>query len=146
MKKSQEFLYLDQQLCFKLYLASKTVTQAYGPMLKTLGLTYPQYLVMLVLWEAEPMSVKELGARLHLDSGTLSPLLKKLQDKKIVEKVRSREDERSVVISLTVGGKKLKEKAFSVQTNIRQEICLDDPNLMQLMTMLDSFTAGFHEK
>lgn len=146
MKKSQEFLYLDQQPCFKLYLASKTVIQAYGPLLKLLALTYPQYLVMLVLWEAEPMSVKELGSRLHLDSGTLSPLLKKLQDKKIVEKVRSLEDERSVVISLTAAGKKLKEKAYSVQTNIRQEICLNDPNLHQLMAMLDAFTAGFHDK
>jgi len=115
-------------------------------MLKALALTYPQYLVMLVLWEAEPMSVKDLGSRLHLDSGTLSPLLKKLQDKNIVEKVRSREDERSVVISLTAAGKKLKEKAFSVQTNIRQEICLNDPSLTQLMTMLDTFTAGFHDK
>lgn len=146
MKKSLDFLYLDGQPCFKLYLASKTIIQSYGPLLKPLGLTYPQYLVMLVLWEAEPMSVKELGNRLHLDSGTLSPLLKKLQDKKIVEKVRSKEDERSVVISLTAAGKKLKEKAYSVQTSIRQEICLNDQRLNELTCMLDEFTASFQDK
>jgi DNA-binding MarR family transcriptional regulator len=146
MKKSLEILNLDDQPCFKLYLASKTIIQSYGPLLKPLGLTYPQYLVMLVLWEAEPMSVKELGNRLHLDSGTLSPLLKKLQDKKIVEKVRSKEDERSVVISLTVAGRKLKEKAFSVQSSIRQEICLNDQRLTELTSMLDEFTASFQDK
>lgn len=143
MKKSQEFIYLNQQPCFKLYLASKTIIQAYGPLLKPLGLTYPQYLVMLVLWETEPLSVKELGTRLHLDSGTLSPLLKKLQDKKIVEKVRSKEDERSVVISLTSGGKKLKDKAYTVQTGIRQVIALAEADLQALKAMLDTFTAGF---
>ncbi|MBC7658214.1 MAG: MarR family transcriptional regulator [Chitinophagaceae bacterium] len=145
MKKQQvqEFNYLDQQPCFKLYLASKTVIQAYGPLLKSLGLTYPQYLVMVVLWETEPLAVKDLGARLHLDSGTLSPLLKKLQDKKFVEKDRSKDDERSVLISLTAAGRKLKEKAYGVQSDIRAGICLHDEKLKELTEMLDSFTEGF---
>ena len=142
MKKQQEFIFLEQQPCFKLYLASKTVIQAYAPLLKPLGLTYPQYLVMLVLWESEPLSVKELGGRLHLDSGTLSPLLKKLQDKKIVEKVRSKDDERSVLISLTSAGKKLKEKVYSVQTHIRHQICFNDQRLAEFTGMLDIFTAN----
>ncbi|RZA24842.1 MAG: MarR family transcriptional regulator [Proteobacteria bacterium] len=144
MKKSADSLSLESQTCFRLYLASKSVIQAYTPFLKPLDLTYPQYLVMLVLWESEPLSVKDLGAKLYLDSGTLSPLLKKLQDKKIVEKVRSKEDERSVVISLTPQGRKLKDKAFAVQTGVRKEICLDDDKLSSLNVMLDDFTGSFY--
>jgi DNA-binding MarR family transcriptional regulator len=144
MKKSADSLSLDAQTCFRLYLASKSVIQAYTPFLKPLGLTYPQYLVMLVLWESEPLSVKELGLKLYLDSGTLSPLLKKLQEKRIVEKVRSKQDERSVVISLTPQGRRLKEKAFAVQGGIRKEICLNDDNLSSLNTMLDEFTGSFY--
>ncbi|MES2744326.1 MAG: MarR family transcriptional regulator [Bdellovibrionota bacterium] len=144
MKKSADSLSLELQTCFRLYLASKSVIQAYTPFLKPLDLTYPQYLVMLVLWESEPLSVKDLGAKLYLDSGTLSPLLKKLQDKKIVEKVRSKEDERSVVISLTPQGRKLKDKAFAVQTGVRKEICLDDDKLSSLNVMLDDFTGSFY--
>lgn len=144
MKKTVDTLLLDAQTCFRLYLASKSVIQAYTPFLKPLGLTYPQYLVLLVLWESEPLSVKDLGGRLHLDSGTLSPVLKKLQDKKIVEKVRSKTDERSVVISLTPMGRKLKEKALTVQNGVRSGICLADEKISELNTMLDAFTASFY--
>lgn len=144
MKKTADALHLDAQTCFRLYLASKSVIQAYTPFLKPLGLTYPQYLVMLVLWETEPLSVKDLGNRLYLDSGTLSPLLKKLQDKKIVEKVRSKEDERSVVISLTSFGRKLKEKAYAVQTGVHNEICLSEERLHEMNELLDTFTSSFY--
>lgn len=144
MKKTADALHLDAQTCFRLYLASKSVIQAYTPFLKPLGLTYPQYLVMLVLWETEPLSVKDLGNRLYLDSGTLSPLLKKLQDKKIVEKVRSKEDERSVVISLTSFGRKLKEKAYAVQTGVHNEICLSEERLHEMNGLLDTFTSSFY--
>lgn len=144
MNKPADALNLDAQTCFRLYLASKSVIQAYTPFLKPLDLTYPQYLVMLVLWETEPLSVKDLGAKLFLDSGTLSPLLKKLQDKKIVEKVRSKEDERSVVISLTPAGRKLKERAYGVQTGVRRVICMSDEKINEMNVMLDTFTTSFY--
>lgn len=144
MTKTADVPQLDAQTCFRLYLASKSVIQAYTPFLKPLGLTYPQYLVMLVLWETEPMSVKDLGSRLYLDSGTLSPLLKKLQDKKIVEKIRSKEDERSVMISLTPNGRKLRERANAVSTGVRKEICMTDEKMKELDILLDSFSSSFY--
>jgi len=145
MKKTPEFLSLDTHTCFRLYLASKSIIQAYSVHLKTLDLTYPQYLVMMVLWESEPLSVKDLGARLYLDSGTLSPLLKKLQEKNYVDKVRSSEDERSVLVSLTVTGKKLKDKTVQVQSTMRSAVCFTDESLGELNTMLDDFTASIQQ-
>ncbi len=144
MKRTADALHLDAQTCFRLYLASKSVIQAYTPFLKPLGITYPQYLVMLVLWENEPLTVKDLGQKLFLDSGTLSPLLKKLQDKKVVEKVRSKEDERSVLISLTPAGRKMKEKAFVVQDGMRKVICMNDEMIGALDNLLDTFTKSFY--
>ena len=107
-------LRLDRQICFALYNASRAVTQAYVPLLAPLGLTYPQYLVMLVLWEEDGASVKELGQRLSLDSGTLTPLLKRLEEAKLVSRTRSEEDERVVRIALTAAGKKLERKAADI--------------------------------
>lgn len=102
---------LEEQLCFALYSASRALTRAYQPLLEPLGLTYPQYLVMLVLWEGEARSVSELGARLGLDSGTLTPLLKRLEEAKLVERRRDAEDERVVHISLSPAGAALQERA-----------------------------------
>ncbi|WP_059387987.1 MarR family winged helix-turn-helix transcriptional regulator, partial [Arthrobacter sp. Hiyo1] len=96
---------LDRQVCFALYSASKAATAVYRPVLDELGLTYPQYLVMLVLWENEPRSVRELGTELGLDSGTLSPLLKRLEAMGLVERRRSVEDERRVEIHLSDAGR-----------------------------------------
>src|SRR5689334_2025135 len=98
---------LDRQVCFALYSASRAATAVYRPVLDELGLTYPQYLVMLVLWESEPRGVKELGGELGLDSGTLSPLLKRLETLGLVERRRSGEDERRVAIHLTPAGRKI---------------------------------------
>ena len=109
-----EALKLDNQLCFPLYAAARKITGAYAPILKPLGLTYTQYLVMLVLWEKEKVSVKSLGETLWLDSGTLTPLLKKLEAKGLVTRVRSRQDERSVEIGLTEEGRALREKAADI--------------------------------
>ena len=95
---------LDEQICFALYNASRAMTARYKALLEPLGLTYPQYLVMLVLWEAQPVTVSELGERLVLDSGTLSPLLKRLESAGLIARIRSTEDERSVLISLTAAG------------------------------------------
>jgi DNA-binding MarR family transcriptional regulator len=107
-------LKLDAQLCFLLYTATRTVTQAYGPLLGPLGLTYPQYLVMLVLWEQDGVSVGRLGQRLYLDSGTLTPLLKRMEAQGLVERRRSQDDERVVEIHLTEAGRALRERATGV--------------------------------
>jgi DNA-binding MarR family transcriptional regulator len=105
---------LDDQLCFALYAASRAVTARYRPMLEELGLTYPQYLVMMLLWEEDNQTVGQLGTRLALDSGTLSPLLKRLTAAGLVTRHRRIEDERSVSISLTPAGRALKDKALPV--------------------------------
>ena len=101
---------LDDQICFSLYLAAKTMTQVYQPVLKPFDLTYPQYIALLVLWERDGISVKDLGERLHLDSGTLSPLLKKLEARGLVERSRDPDDERSVTLVVTQEGHALKRK------------------------------------
>lgn len=107
-------LRLADQLCFSLYAASRAVTAAYGPLLAPLGLTYPQYLVMLVLWETDGVSVKSIGEALALDSGTLTPLLKRLETQGLLTRARSVDDERVVEIHLTAEGKKLKAKARTI--------------------------------
>lgn len=115
--KADELLKLDNQLCFQLYSASRLMTKLYQPLLKPLDLTYPQYLVMLVLWE-QPMghkfTVTELGERLYLDSGTLTPLLKRLESKRLIQRQRSSEDERQVWVKLTTSGEGLKQQAKRV--------------------------------
>jgi len=111
-------LKLDKQVCFALYAASRAVTQAYRPLLDALGLTYPQYLVMLVLWERGPVTVKELGTTLDLDSGTLSPLLKRLAAAGLVVRERSVDDERSVHVRLTDAGAELRQRAATVPRRI----------------------------
>src|SRR6218665_1674608 len=103
-------LCLENQLCFKLYAISRQVTNRYRPVLDALDITYPQYLVMLVLWEEKSITVKELGFRLYLDSGTLTPLLKRLEQKKFLSRQRDAADERSVIIALSAEGKKLQQK------------------------------------
>ena len=108
---SDEALRLDNQLCFALYSASLAMTKLYKPLLADLGLTYPQYLVMLVLWERDDQSVSDIGEQLFLDSGTLTPLLKRLEAAGLVERARSAEDERRVHVSLTAAGRKLKLRA-----------------------------------
>lgn len=111
-------LKLDNQLCFPLYALSKEITRRYTPFLDALDLTYPQYLVMLVLWEHGEQSVNQIGAKLHLDSGTLTPLLKRLQAKALVERTRSSTDERSVLIRLTDSGKALEHTAAQIPAQI----------------------------
>lgn len=117
-------LRLDDQLCFSLYAASRAVTSAYTPLLAPLGLTYPQYLVMLVLWEGDGLSVKALGERLVLDSGTLTPLLKRLEAQGLVQRRRSTQDERVVELFLTAAGSNLRERAATIP---EQLLCLFAP-------------------
>ena len=108
------WLALDHQLCFALYSASLAMTKLYKPMLDRLGLTYPQYLAMLALWERDGLMVSELGERLYLDSGTLTPLLKRLESAGLVGRIRDTADERRVHITLTAQGRKLKAQAQKI--------------------------------
>jgi DNA-binding MarR family transcriptional regulator len=111
-------LHLDNQLCFALYSSSLTMTKLYKPVLDKLGLTYPQYLVMLALWERDGLTVSELGERLFLDSGTLTPLLKRMETSGLVQRERAREDERRVIVSLSPAGRRMKEGAHAVPEEI----------------------------
>src|SRR5438874_2316484 len=111
-------LLLGNQLCFAVYSTAHAFNRFYKPLLDRLGLTYPQYLVMLVLWEEDGMSVKAIGERLFLDSGTLTPLLKRLEAAGLVKRTRSSEDERQVIVALTAQGEALKEKARSLPLSI----------------------------
>jgi len=118
MPSSSDPLHLDQQLCFALYAATRAVQRAYGPLLEPLGVTYPQYLVLLVLWEEDDVPVKFLGERLALDSATLTPLLKRLEQQGIVARERDENDERVVRISLTAAGRALRTKARKIPAGI----------------------------
>ena len=130
-----EQLRLSNQLCFPLYALSRKVTSHYLPLLEKIGLTYPQYLVMLVLWEDDALSVKELGKKLMLDSGTLSPLLKKLEDRQLLTRKRLKEDERIVIISLTDSGEELKERASSIPEQVKCSLDLSYQELEQLRSL-----------
>lgn len=118
MKTQSNPLRLSQQLCFQLYTAARFMIQAYQPFLKPLDLTYPQYLVLLVLWENDGLTIGEIGAALYLDSGTLSPLLKRLLAKGLIIKERDASDERAVRVQLTAKGRKLEQKAQCVPGDI----------------------------
>jgi DNA-binding MarR family transcriptional regulator len=111
---TDDVLKLDNQLCFAVYACAREFTKLYHPLLKELGLTYTQYVTMLALWERDRVTVKHLGHRLYLDSGTLTPLLKKLEAMGLITRARDKQDERSVIIELTEHGKHLKEKALDI--------------------------------
>jgi len=131
-------LLLDNQLCFALYSTSLAMTKLYKPLLDELGLTYPQYLVMLVLWERDGLMVSELGERLFLDSGTLTPLLKRLESAGLIARIRAVEDERRVHITLTAAGRKLRAKAQKVPGCILSASQCSIPELVQLTTQIRS--------
>ena len=135
-------LALDRQVCFALAVASRSVVGLYRPVLEPLGLTHPQYLVMLALWEHESLSVKELGRHLHLDSGTLSPLLKRLTAAGLVSKQRQEADERSVVVSLTADGRALRQRAEQVPHEIVRRLGLEVEELAALRDALTRVIAA----
>lgn len=111
---SPPLLRLDNQVCFALYSASLAMTKLYKPLLDAIGLTYPQYLVLLVLWEQDGLTVSELGERLFLDSGTLTPLLKRLETAGLVSRLRDTQDERRVLVRLSAAGRELKQRAARI--------------------------------
>jgi DNA-binding MarR family transcriptional regulator len=127
-----QLLRLDNQLCFALYSASLAMTKLYKPLLEELGLTYPQYLVMLVLWERDGVAVSDIGERLSLDSGTLTPLLKRLESAGFVSRIRDVQDERRVHITLTASGRRLKQRAHKIPGCIIEATQCDLPEVVRL--------------
>lgn len=138
-------LRLENQLCFPLYACAKEVVRRYRPMLDELGITYTQYIAMMALWEHRSMSVKDLGALLCLDSGTLTPLLKKLEEKGFVERSRDTGDERILIVSVTDAGMELREKALSVPGAIASCIPLSFEDASTLARILRTMMADFRK-
>lgn len=134
-------LTLEHQICFQLYTASKELTRLYRPILAPLNLTYSQYLVMLVLWEEEGIDLKQVGERLTLDSGTLSPLVKRLMQIGYVEKVRAQDDERRIVLTLTDSGRALREQAEGVPRQVSGMLKIDEATYVAYMEMLIDIKA-----
>ncbi len=126
-------LTLDNQLCFTIYACAKEITGLYRPWLETLGLTYTQYITLLVLWENDAITLKELGERLFLDSGTLTPLLKKMEAAGLLYRLRSKEDERTLRIRLTAQGRELKKEAYEVAEKVfdASQLSVEEARLIQ---------------
>ncbi|MFJ7078020.1 MarR family winged helix-turn-helix transcriptional regulator [Streptomyces sp. NPDC098781] len=138
-------LLLDDQLCFALYAASRAVTARYRPLLEELGLTYPQYLVMLTLWERDAISVRDLGTTLQLESSTLSPLLKRLEAAGLLRRERRPDDERSVALRLTEAGAKLRDRANTVPLAIGDAMGLTPQQDALAKELLRQITANVTE-
>ncbi|WP_292043081.1 MULTISPECIES: MarR family winged helix-turn-helix transcriptional regulator [unclassified Brevundimonas] len=139
-----DLLRLDRQVCFPLYAATNLLTRLYGPVLAELGLTYPQYLVLLVLWETQPLSVGDLGRRLYLDSGTLTPLLKRMEQAGLVTRTRDPDDERRVLIDLTSAGKAMKARASHVPATLAAGRSTEDLDALrdQVNELVRTLTPG----
>ena len=136
MEKAYEALRLENQLCFPLYACARETIKLYKPFLEEMDLTYTQYIVMMVLWERQSVSVKEMGEALYLDSGTLTPLLKKMEAKGLLTRRRSAEDERSLIVSLTEQGLALREQAIEVPYKMAKCVKLDREESFELYRLL----------
>jgi DNA-binding MarR family transcriptional regulator len=136
--KGDDPLLLDRQVCFPLYAASNLLTRVYRPVLEPLGLTYSQYLVMLVLWERSPASVGDLGERLYLDTGTLTPLLKRMEQGGFINRRRDPEDERRVLVALTPHGRDLRDAALAVPETLTDQLGLNDTEVDELRTSVSA--------
>ncbi len=145
--KSQQYeiLKLKNQICFPLYACAKEVTRSYRKPLEELGLTYTQYIVMLALWEFGDMSESQIGEKVHLDSGTLTPLLKRLEKQGLLKRKRDKEDERQLIVALTAKGKALREKALKIPGMLKGCIDLSDKELIQLKKLLDKALKRMEE-
>lgn len=138
-----EMLKLENQLCFPLYACAKEVVRRYMPLLEPLGLTYTQYLAMMVMWEHKSISVKDMSKLLYLDSGTLTPMLKKMEKAGLISRRRSEKDERMVIVSITERGEALQEKAAEIPVKIAGCLTLDSDEAMQLYTLLHKLMKTF---
>ncbi|KHD36307.1 MarR family transcriptional regulator [Clostridium acetobutylicum] len=132
-----EQLKLKYQLCFSIYASSRAITKVYKPFLNKLGLTYPQYLVMLVLWEEKSITLKDLGNKLYLDSGTLTPLLKRLEGLNLIERKRSSLDERLLSVNITEKGEELKKDALEIPSCVLKSTNTDIETLKRIKTDID---------
>ena len=137
----QDPLDLDNQLCFALYAAAHAIKKAYRPLLDDLGLTYPQYLILLVLWKTDALKVSEIGERLSLDSGTLTPVLKRLEAASLIRRTRRLTDEREVEIALTPAGRALRDKAVGVRCRIVEQLQMSEREIAALRHDLDGVIA-----
>ncbi|MBR6114408.1 MAG: MarR family transcriptional regulator [Oscillospiraceae bacterium] len=138
-------LKLENQLCFPLYAASREVIKQYRPFLDALDLTYTQYITMMVFWEEKKISVKELGKKLYLDSGTLTPVLKSLESKGFVNRYRSTEDERVLIVEITEKGEALRDKALNIPAEVSRYIRLEKEEADQLYRLLYKILQGITE-
>ncbi len=141
----EDLLKLDKQLCFSVYVLHREIMQCYRPILKNIGLTYPQYITMMTLWEKDDVTVNQVGKILQLDNGTLTPLLKRLESKGYLERKRSKEDERVVKINLTKKGLKLKEDATCIPIELAKAMNLNLEEMEQLKTLSDKVVQKINQ-
>ena len=144
--KNEECLRLENQICFPMYVASKEIVRRYIPLLSALDLTYTQYITLLALWEKDHITVKELGEKLYLDSGTLTPLLNKLEKKGYIIKNKSDKDGRELVVIVTDKGHELKKKALEVPPEIAKCVCLEKEAAIVFYQLLHKVLNGFYGK
>ena len=142
---SDDILKLENQICFPIYAASRLLTRAYKPYLDKLNITYPQYLILLVLWEHTQLSVKEIGEKLYLDSGTLTPLLKRMEKADLVKRERSHEDERRLLVTITEKGQLLKEEALTIPKSMFCQYSNEDFSLIDLRDELKKLISIFEK-
>ena len=141
----EDLLKLDKQLCFSVYVLHREIMQCYRPILKNIGLTYPQYITMMTLWEKDDVMVNQVGEILQLDNGTLTPLLKRLESKGYLERKRSKEDERVVKINLTEKGIKLKQNASFIPIELEKAMNLNLEEMEQLKTLSDKVVQKINQ-
>ena len=145
MEQNYDALKLDNQLCFPLYACSREITKLYHPYLTKLDLTYTQYITMMLLWEFDTMTAKELGKRLYLDSGTLTPVLRSLEEKGFVHRRRSSEDERVLIVKLTEKGAELREDALAVPYQVVHCVNFSEEEAIQLQQLLYKLLSALPE-
>lgn len=141
-----EALRLDNQLCFPLYACAKEIVRRYKPFLDEIDLTYTQYIAMMVLWEEREINVKELGSRLYLDSGTLTPVLKRLEQKGFITRQRDDKDERVLIVSITKEGDELKDKAVDIPVKMAGCVSLEPQDAAELYRLLHKLLFGFEQQ
>jgi DNA-binding MarR family transcriptional regulator len=140
-----DMLKIENQICFPLYVCSKEIIRKYKPFLDEIGLTYTQYITMMVLWDKKEMNVKDIGNILYLDSGTLTPLLKKMEYIGLIKRTRNKDDERNVIVSLTLNGEKLKEKAKNIPYQIGSCLSLSKKESEELYKILYKIIGKFNK-
>ena len=146
MSDKYDVLKIDNQLCFPLYACSKEIVRRYKPFLEEIDLTYTQYITMMVLWEKKEINVKELGKQLFLDSGTLTPVLKRLEQKNLISRQRDSRDERNLIVRLTAAGEQLKEKAVEIPVKMAGCVSLSEQDAAELYQLLHKVLQSFGDK